>query len=201
MPNVEIAAIRYDDTQPEAQPFTVRVEVENHETVAPILNREALCSQSAASKDGHRVEVTLTIRSGNRVVYEETKEACAVINGGPVENTYLPNAEPEFRVDGLDAGEYSMQAEVTAIAASGSDASDSYGLAVEEGRDSLNDSDGESDTGDLLGGGGDGGTVTLPDAGSGGGLGLGEKADAAMLVAGLLAVAWLASSAEGVLNG
>lgn len=126
MPDVRIESIDYADGQAAGVPFTVEVEVNNLETVAPLYGSPALCSKGVFSPDGHKIEVTLIVERGFSEVWRETKSGCAPVQA--FSQALGGNARIEFEPQ-LPAGDYTLRAKVEAMP-NGSDSSDSKTLTV-----------------------------------------------------------------------
>lgn len=160
MADVRIASIDYADDQAAGVPFSVSVEVNNKETVAPIWPSPALCSKGVWAPDGHKIEVTLIIERGFTEAYRETKDGCAPVQAPS--QVLGGNGRVEFQPQ-LPAGDYTLRAKVKAMP-SGSDTSDSKTLTVRGDTSGL---DGGSD-GSGGGSGWDLGDVVDDDDDSGG---------------------------------
>lgn len=183
-PNVNIRSLEAADTAA-GTPAQVTVEVNNLETVTPLLG-PATCGGVVGSSQGHKTEVSIEVRdSAGRVIDESSQEVCAP--GEQIGN----EVTVEFDVETGETGEYTVTAATRVL-----------------GHERESDTRGPvsfnvGDVGDLPGSdGGGAGLPELPDPGGEnplGDLGL-PSGDTLVLVAGLLAVAWLADSAEGIVS-
>ena len=183
-PNVNIRSLEAADTAA-GTPAQFTVEVNNRETVTPLFG-PAACGGVIGSSQGHKTEVSIEVRdSAGRVIDESSQEVCAP--GEQIGN----EVTVEFDAETGDPGEHTGTA------------------ATRVGRNELESDtagpvsfDVADDAGDLPSsdGGGGAGLPDLPDPGDNDSpLDLGLPSGKALVaVAALLAVAWLADSAEGI---
>jgi hypothetical protein len=185
MPDLRVSDVTARPEQPAGQPFPVTVALNNLETVA--FSWEA-STCNVNGEYGHKATVTVTVRdSGGDVVADPSRDVCIPRNrAGQI---WGPNLREEFDITLPEPGDYTVRASVDAREAVGGDRSAPVGVtAVDSGEvESVND-DGS--------GAGSGTGIDFGD-GSGDG-GAGGSVDKALLVVGLLAVAWIASSGSDI---
>ncbi|WP_144901371.1 hypothetical protein [Halobellus captivus] len=190
VPDVNIESFEVGGPTTPGTPVPATVRVNNRETVTPLLG-PATCGGAWGSDQGHLTDVTVEVRDDEygTVVWQETEQVCAP--GEQIGNEFDVQFEPTI----YDLGSYTVTASTRVVGKDAdSDQAGPVGLDVTEDSSSLPDSDSGNNSGGgwpFGDGSGDGNPFDLGFGGSNMKIVLG-------LVA-LLAIAWLADSAEGIL--
>lgn len=143
MADIELTDLKADSEQSPGTPFPVSVSVENNETVAPAWGAEALCSDGVLAPDGHKVDVTFTVRGANSgdVIKEESTQVCATVEQP---SNVLGDTRAEVRLS-LPEGRYTVEAYGEVPGAGGSSSAQPKSVTVTSGGVPEGDEESETD--------------------------------------------------------
>lgn len=193
MPNINVESLHVEHgaTQIVGDPFEVTVRVNNRELAPPMPWKATRCELTLDSGEtiaAHEATVEVDILRNGQTVASEQTTVCAPIDG----EFRVPDPRPSWEFDLSTPGDYDVRATVDP-AEHGHSSTKTRTISVEEtGQQRPADDDGNGNGGDAWNPFPD----RSPDPNDP--LNVGAQMDKLLLVVGLLAVAWIASSGAEV---